>query len=252
MIKLNRPLCVFDLETTGINVIHDRIVEICIIKVNIDNSEITKVWRINPTIPIPSKTTEIHGITDSMVSNCPTFKDVAKEISLFIQHSDLAGFNSNKFDIPLLAEEFLRAGIEVDMHKVNAVDVQNIFHKKERRDLSAALQFYCNKELKNAHNAEADVRATLDILKAQVSRYSDLPNDINGLSEFSRRNKAADFAGFITFNEQNEEQFSFGKYKHQTVASVLKKDPGYYSWIQNADFPLFTKKILTSIRLKHK
>ncbi|MDG1710302.1 MAG: 3'-5' exonuclease [Schleiferiaceae bacterium] len=252
MISLTKPLCVFDLETTGINVVHDRIVEICIIKVNIDNTEITKVWRINPTIPIPEVTTAIHGITDEMVKDSPTFKEQAKEISTFIKNCDLAGFNSNKFDIPLLAEEFLRADVEIDMHKVYAVDVQNIFHQKEQRNLSAALRFYCDTELVNAHNAEADVRATLNVLKAQLNRYDDLPKNIGELAEYSKRYKAADFAGFITFNEKNEEQFSFGKYKNQTVASVLLKDPGYYSWIQNADFPLYTKKILTAIRLKSK
>ncbi len=252
MIKLNRPLCVFDLETTGINVVHDRIVEMCFIKVNLDGSEITKVWRVNPTIQIPPATTEIHGITDHMVKDSPTFKDVGFEVSDFIRNCDLAGFNSNKFDIPLLAEEFLRADIEVDMHKVSSVDVQNIFHKKEQRTLTAALKFYCNTELINAHNAESDVRATLDVLKAQIDRYQDLPNDIPGLSKYSTRNKAADFAGFITFNKENEEQFSFGKYRGQTVSSVLSKDPGYYSWVQNADFPLYTKKILTAIRLKQR
>ena len=252
MISLTKPLCVFDLETTGINVVHDRIVEICIIKVNIDNTEITKVWRINPTIPIPELTTAIHGITDEMVKESPTFKEQAKEISTFIKNCDLAGFNSNKFDIPLLAEEFLRADVEIDMHKVYAVDVQNIFHQKEQRNLSAALRFYCDTELVNAHNAEADVRATLNVLKAQLDRYDDLPKNIGELAEYSKRYKAADFAGFITFNKKNEEQFSFGKYKNQTVASVLLKDPGYYSWIQNADFPLYTKKILTAIRLKSK
>lgn len=252
MISLTRPLCVFDLETTGINVVHDRIVEICIIKVNIDASEITKVWRVNPTVPIPEVTTAIHGITDEMVKDCPTFKGLASEISSFIKNCDLAGFNSNKFDIPLLAEEFLRADIEIDMHKVYAVDVQNIFHQKEQRNLSAALKFYCDTELINAHNAEADVRATLNVLKAQLERYDDLPKNIRDLAEYSKRHKAADFAGFITFNEKNEEQFSFGKYKNQTVISVLLKDPGYYSWIQNADFPLYTKNILTAIRLKNR
>ena len=168
-----------------------------------------------------------------MVKDSPTFKDVGFEVSDFIRNCDLAGFNSNKFDIPLLAEEFLRADIEVDMHKVSSVDVQNIFHKKEQRTLTAALKFYCNTELINAHNAESDVRATLDVLKAQIDRYQDLPNDIPGLSKYSTRNKAADFAGFITFNKENEEQFSFGKYRGQTVSSVLSKDPGYYSWVQN-------------------
>jgi len=161
----------------------------------------------------------------------------------------VAGYNSNRFDIPLLAEEMLRAEVDLDLRKVHAVDVQNIFHKKEQRTLSAALKFYCEEELVNAHNAEADVRATLNVLRAQVQRYSDLPESVAGLAEFSNMHQAADFAGFITFNKEGIEQFSFGKYKGQTVASVLEKNPGYYSWIQNADFPLYTKKILTAIRL---
>ena len=246
---LHRPLCIFDLETTGIQVVHDRIVEMCVIKVEPNGTETTKVWRINPGMPIPPSSTAIHGITDAMVENSPSFRDLAPEIAAFMRDCDVAGYNSNRFDIPLLAEEMLRAEVDFDLRKVHAVDVQNIFHKKEQRTLSAAVKFYCQTELINAHNAEADVRATWDVLKAQVQRYPDLPESIQGLAEFSNMHQAADFAGFITFNKDGVEQFSFGKYKNQTVVSVLEKDPGYYSWIQNADFPLYTKKILTAIRL---
>lgn len=249
-IKLHRPLCVFDLETTGIQVVNDRIVEMCVIKVEPNGTETTKVWRVNPGIAIPPETTAIHGITDDMVANSPSFKELASEIVAFMKDCDLAGYNSNRFDIPLLAEELLRAEMDFDLSKVHAVDVQNIFHKKEQRTLTAALQFYCQEKLVNAHNAEADVRATLDVLRAQIVRYDDLPEDISALAAYSNMHNAADFAGFITFNKEGEEQFSFGKYKNQTVAGVLTKDPGYYSWIQNADFPLYTKKILTAIRLR--
>jgi DNA polymerase-3 subunit epsilon len=248
--EIQRPLCVFDLETTGVNVVQDRIVEMCVIKVEPNGTETTKVWRIHPGMPIPPSSTAIHGITDAMVANSPSFKELAHEIAGFMKDCDVAGYNSNRFDIPLLAEEFLRAEVDMDLRAVHAVDVQNIFHKKEQRTLTAALKFYCQEELVNAHNAEADVRATLNVLRAQVERYEDLPNSIKGLAEFSNMHQAADFAGFITFNKEGVEQFSFGKYKNQTVASVLEKDPGYYSWIQNADFPLYTKKILTAIRLR--
>lgn len=247
--KLQRPLCVFDLETTGVQVVSDRIVEMCVIKVEPNGTETTKVWRVNPGMPIPASASAIHGITDDMVADSPSFKELAPEIAAFMKECDVAGYNSNRFDIPLLAEEMLRAEVDFDLRKVHAVDVQNIFHKKEQRTLSAALKFYCEEELVNAHNAEADVRATLNVLRAQVQRYSDLPESVAGLAEFSNMHQAADFAGFITFNKEGVEQFSFGKYKGQTVASVLEKDPGYYSWIQNADFPLYTKKILTAIRL---
>jgi DNA polymerase-3 subunit epsilon len=251
-IQLQKPLCVFDLETTGLDISKDRIVQIAIIKINPSGNKEELNLLINPEIIISDENAAIHGISNEMVKDAPTFKEAAPQIMELIGDADLAGYNSNKFDIPVLAEEFLRADVEIDMHKVYAVDVQNIFHQKEQRNLSAALRFYCDTELVNAHNAEADVRATLNVLKAQLDRYDDLPKNIGELAEYSKRYKAADFAGFITFNEKNEEQFSFGKYKNQTVTSVLLKDPGYYSWIQNADFPLYTKKILTAIRLKSK
>jgi DNA polymerase-3 subunit epsilon len=192
----------------------------------------------------------VHGIYDHDVASEPTFKELATKVHELIADSDLAGYNSNKFDIPLLAEEFLRAGIDFDMGKRRAVDVQNIFHRMEQRTLSAAYKFYCDKSLDNAHSAEADVLATYEVLKAQIDRYEELQNDMNFLADFSNRQKVADFAGFIAYDDQGEEIFTFGKYRGKTVQSVLKENPGYYSWIQNADFPLYTKKVLTAIKLR--
>ncbi len=248
--RLARPLCVFDIESTGVNVVHDRIVELCVLRVLPDGTETVKTWRVNPGIPIPPPATAIHGISDADVADAPAFAGILSELVPMLQGSDLAGYNSNKFDIPMLAEELLRAGSDLDLSQCRSVDVQNIFHKKEPRTLSAAYRFYCQADLENAHTAEADVRATYEVLRAQLERYPDLPHEVPALSDFSTMHKAADFAGFITFDEQGHEQFSFGKYKGQRVSHVLLKDPGYYSWLQNADFPLFTKKILTAIRLR--
>ena len=249
-LQLTRPICFFDLETTGVNVTNDRIVEICVHKVHPDGKEATHTWRVNPTVPIPAGASAVHGIYDADVANKPTFADLAAEVNGLIQDSDLAGYNSNKFDIPLLAEEFLRAGIEFDMSKRRAVDVQNIFHRMEQRTLTAAYKFYCGKSLDDAHSAEADVLATYEVLKSQLDRYEELENDMRFLAEFSNRQKVADFAGFIAYDGQGQEIFTFGKYRGQTVESVLQENPGYYSWIQNADFPLYTKQVLTKIRLK--
>jgi DNA polymerase-3 subunit epsilon len=249
-LQLTRPICFFDLETTGVNVTNDRIVEICVHKVHPDGKEATHTWRVNPTIPIPAGASAVHGIYDADVANKPTFADLAAEVNGLIQDSDLAGYNSNKFDIPLLAEEFLRAGIEFDMSKRRAVDVQNIFHRMEQRTLKAAYKFYCGKSLEDAHSAEADVLATYEVLKSQLDRYEELENDMSFLAEFSNRQKVADFAGFIAYDGQGQEILTFGKYRGQTVESVLQENPGYYSWIQNADFPLYTKQVLTKIRLK--
>lgn len=249
-LQLTRPICFFDLETTGVNVTNDRIVEICVHKVYPEGKEATHTWRVNPTIPIPAGASAVHGIYDADVANKPTFADLAAEVNGLIQDSDLAGYNSNKFDIPLLAEEFLRAGIEFDMSKRRAVDVQNIFHRMEQRTLTAAYKFYCGKSLEDAHSAEADVLATYEVLKSQLDRYEELENDMSFLAEFSNRQKVADFAGFIAYDGQGQEIFTFGKYRGQTVESVLQENPGYYSWIQNADFPLYTKQVLTKIRLK--
>ncbi len=249
-IKLNKPLCFFDLETTGISITSDRIVEISILKIFPNANRESKTWLVNPTIPIPKEVADIHGITDEKIAHEPTFKELANEIHQMIKDSDLAGYNSNKFDIPLLAEEFLRVGIDFNMKNRVAIDVQNIFHKMEQRTLSAAYQFYCGKDLENAHSAKADTTATYEILKSQIERYDELENNVKHLSKFSKRFKHADLAGFIHYNEQEKEIFSFGKYKGQEVEKVLEKDSGYFGWIQNADFPLYTKKILTHIKLR--
>jgi DNA polymerase-3 subunit epsilon len=249
-LKLNKPICFFDLETTGIEVAKDRIVEISILKVFPNGNKESKTWLVNPTIPIPAQATEVHHITNEKVANEPTFKELAPQIYAMIKDSDLAGYNSDRFDIPLLAEELLRASIDFDMKNRVAVDVQTIFHKKEERTLSAAYKFYCNSSLENAHSAAADTNATYEILKAQLDRYEDLDNDMKKLSEFTSRKKSVDFAGFIAMNDKNEEIFTFGKYKNRLVSEILDQDQGYYSWIQNADFPLFTKKVLTGLKLK--
>lgn len=250
LLKLSRPLCFFDLETTGTQVVRDRIVEMAVVKVHPDGEVERKRWLINPEMPIPAEVSAIHGITDEMVANAPTFKQLSGEINQFLLGCDLAGYNSNKFDIPLLAEEFLRAGMDFDMTKRKAVDVQNIFHRMEQRTLSAAYRFYCNKELDGAHSALVDTDATYEVLMAQLDRYRELENDVSFLAEFSNRSNAADMAGFIVYNNQGEEVFTFGKYKGEKVESILERDPGYYSWIQQADFPLYTKKVLTAIKLR--
>lgn len=251
-LKLNKPLCIFDLETTGTNISKDRIVEICILKAFPDGTKKVKTWRVNPQIPIPVSTTLIHGISDEDVKNEPTFKEIAPKIIEIISGSDLGGFNSNRFDVPILAEELLRAEMNFDLSKFKLIDAQVIFHKKEPRNLSAAFQFYCKKKLEDAHSAQADTLATFEVLDAQVGKYEDLPRDISGLSEYSYHNKFADLAGFIGYNENNDEIFTFGKYKNQKVIDVFKKDLGYFKWIQNSDFPLYTKKILIAIKLKSK
>jgi DNA polymerase III subunit epsilon len=249
-LKLNKPICFFDLETTGIDIGKDRIVEISIFKVFPNGNKESKTWLVNPTIPIPLQTTAVHGITDEKVANEPTFAQLASQVHGMIKDCDLAGFNSDRFDIPLLAEELLRAGVDFDMKNSVSVDVQTIFHKKEERTLSAALKFYTGTSLENAHTAEADTMATYEILKAQLDRYPDLDNDMKSLSEFTTRKKIADFAGMIAFDKDNEEIFTFGKHKGAKVDKVLEAEPGYFSWIQNADFPLYTKKVLTAIKLR--
>jgi len=251
-LKLYKPLCVFDLETTGTNVGKDRIVEICILKVNPDASRESKTWKVNPEMPIPKESSAIHGIYDADVAEAPTFKDIAPKIMEMISGTDLGGFNSNRFDVPLLAEELLRAGLDFDLSKFKLVDAQTIYHKMEPRNLSAAYNFYCQKTLENAHSAEADVLATFEVLDAQVGHYEDLPNEVAGLSDFSFHNRFADLAGMIHFNEKEQEIFAFGKYKGQVVKEVFQKDLGYYGWLQNADFPLYTKKIFTKVQLKSK
>jgi len=249
-LKLHKPICFFDLETTGIDVAKDRIVEISIFKVYPNGNKESKTWLVNPTIPIPPQSTAVHGITNEKVANEPTFKQLAGQIHNMIKDSDLAGYNSDRFDIPLLAEELLRAEVDFDMKNRVSVDVQTIFHKKEERTLSAAYKFYCNGNLENAHSAEADTMATYEILKAQLDRYEDLENDMKTLSEFTTRKRFVDFAGFIALNNEGQEIFTFGKHKGALVEDVLDKEPGYFSWIQNAEFPLYTKKVLTGIKLR--
>ncbi len=249
-LKLHRPICFFDLETTGIDVAKDKIVEIAILKVFPNGNKESKTWLVNPGIPIPESSSKIHGITDEKVANEPLFKELASQIYQMIKDSDLAGFNSDRFDIPLLAEELLRAGIDFDLGNRVSVDIQTIFHKKEERTLSAAYKFYCNQVLENAHSAMADTTATYEILKAQLDRYDDLENDIKFLADYTTRKKSVDFAGFIALNEDGKEIFTFGKHKGGIVEEILEREPGYYGWIQNADFPLFTKKVLTSIKLR--
>jgi DNA polymerase-3 subunit epsilon len=248
-LKLTRPICFFDLETTGTNVAHDRIVEISILKVYPNGNKESKTWLVNPEMQIPDVVVAIHGISNEKVTNEPTFKMLSKEIYNMIKDSDLGGFNSNRFDIPLLAEEMLRANIDFDMKNMVSVDVQTIFHKMEKRTLEAAYKFYCNKELTDAHSAEADTVATYEVLLSQLDRYPELENSVKKLAEFSTHKKTVDFAGFIVLDEDQEEIFSFGKHKGLKVLEVLDKEPGYFGWILNADFPLYTKKVLTQIKL---
>lgn len=250
LLSLKKPICFFDLETTGINISKDRIVEISILKVHSNDREERYTKRINPTIPIPPETTAVHDISDADVANAPTFKDVAKEIHNLIKDSDLGGFNSNRFDIPLLAEEMLRAQVDFDMKNRQSIDVQNIFHKMEQRTLSAAYKFYCDKNLDDAHSVEADTQATYEVLKAQLDKYDTLENNTKFLAEFSARKKFADFTEFIIFNKEGDECFSFGKHKSKRVVDVLDQEPGYFGWLLNTDFPLYTKKVLTGIRLR--
>jgi len=262
-LNLQKPIVFFDLETTGLTVGLDRIVEICLLKVNPDNSTEKKTYRVNPEIPIPAKITALIGINDEDVKDCPLFKQVAPQVLSFIGPADLAGYNSNKFDVPMLVEELLRAELEFDLKNRRLVDVQNIFHVMEPRNLTAAYKFYCNKNLENAHTAEADTQATYEIFLSQLSRYENaeledekgykykpIVNDIAKLSEVTtNKNKNVDLAGRIVWNEKGQEVFNFGKHKDKPVTEVFEKEPGYYSWMMNGEFPLYTKKIITQIRL---
>jgi len=250
-LNLKRSIAFFDLETTGINIASDRIVELSVLKINPDGKEEWFDARINPGIPISPEAMAIHHIKDEDVKDCPGFKDIAKNLAGFLEGCDLAGYNAIKFDIPVLAEEFLRAEVDFDLRKRKYVDVQVIFHKKEQRTLSAAYKFYCNKNLHDAHSAQADTLATYEILKAQLDRYKNLKNDIEKLSEFSSHHKIVDLAGRIILNKEGIEIFNFGKHKGRPVEAVLKEEPSYYSWMMNGDFPLYTKKVLTEIRLRN-
>jgi DNA polymerase III subunit epsilon len=249
-LNLHRPICFFDLETTGTDICKDRIVEISIYKIHPNGNKESRTWLVNPEMPIPAECTAVHGITDEKVASEPTFREISHTVYNMIKDADLAGFNSDRFDIPLLAEEMLRVGLDFDMKSRVSVDIQTIFHKKEERTLSAAYRFYCGQSLENAHSAEADTMATYEILKSQLDRYPDLQNDMRSLSEFTTRKKSVDFAGFIVLDKEGEECFSFGKHKGVRVSKVLEAEPGYFGWIQNADFPLYTKKVLTAIKLR--
>lgn len=251
-LKLKRPIVFFDLETTGVDTSHDRIVEISLVKVMPDGEEIVKTRRINPGIPIPAEATAIHHITDEDVKDCPHFAQIAKSLAQFLEGCDFGGFNSNRFDLPVLVEEFLRAGVDVDFKRRKFIDVQNIFHKMEQRTLVAAYKFYCDKNLEEAHSAEADTLATYEVLKAQLDRYPDLQNDVAALADFSSQGETADYAGRILYNEKGEEVFGFGKYKGRSVEEVFRIEPSYYAWMMNGDFPLYTKKVITEIRCRQK
>jgi DNA polymerase-3 subunit epsilon len=262
-LNLNRPIAFFDLETTGVNVASDRIVEISILKISPDGSKDIKTKRINPTIPIPIQSSLIHGIYDKDIANEPTFKSIAKSLSDFLADCDLAGYNSNKFDVPILVEEFMRAEVDFDISGRRLVDVQNIFHQMEQRTLKAAYKFYCGKQIENAHSAQADIEATYEVFLAQLEKYDGVPfedrngkistpvkNDIKALHEFTNINKNADLAGRIVYNDKNVEVFNFGKHTGKPVEQVLRDEPSYYSWMMNGDFPLYTKKVLTDIKLR--
>lgn len=248
-LKLTRPIVFFDLETTGVNVSHDRIVEISLIKVFIDNTQVERTYRVNPQMPIPPEASMVHGITDEDVAHERTFKQLAPELKKLMEGCDIAGFNSNRFDIPLLAEEFDRAGVDFDFTRARFVDVQTIFHKREQRTLVAAYRFYCGKELDGAHSANADTRATLEVLKAQLDKYPDLPNDIEELAQYSSATRNVDLMGRIVKNDEDIPVFNFGQHKGKPVAEVITRFPGYYDWMMNGDFPGDTKRVLTRIKL---
>lgn len=259
-LNLKRPLAFFDIEATGVNLGVDRIVELSVIKLHPDGSEEVKTWRVNPGMPIPLESSLIHGIYDTDIAESPLFAAIGAEIAQFIDVSDLAGYNSNKFDVPMLMEEFMRAGIEFDLDQRHFVDVQNIFHQMEQRTLKAAYQFYCSKDIINAHSAEADTRATMEVLLAQIARYEatewedkqgnkhiPIVNDIEALHKFTNLHNTVDFAGRMVYNENGEELFNFGKHKGKKVEDVFSIEPSYYSWMMHGDFPLYTKRKLEAI-----
>lgn len=250
-LNLSRPIVFFDIEATGLNIATDRIVELSYIKVYPDGHEESQTLRFNPGIPISAEASAVNGIKDEDVAGCPSFKEKAADLALIFSECDIAGFNSNYFDIPLLVEEFIRAGINFDIGKCRFVDVQNIYHKMEKRTLAAAYKFYCDKDLENAHTAQADTRATYEVLQSQLDLYGkELKNDIAFLADFSRRNRNVDLAGRIVLNEQGVETINFGKYKGQAVADVIRREPGYFSWIMQGDFPQNTKQEFMRLKLK--
>ncbi|MBO7467631.1 MAG: 3'-5' exonuclease [Bacteroidaceae bacterium] len=249
-LNITKPVVFFDLETTGTSVTNDRIVEISYLKVFPDGREISKTSRVNPGMPIPPQATSVHHISDEDVKDCPTFAQIAREIANVFEGSDIAGFNSNRFDIPMLAEEFLRAGVDFDFSKHRFIDVQVIFHKMEQRTLTAAYKFYCGKDLDDAHSAAGDTRATYEVLKAQLDRYDNLQNDVKWLSDYTSFTRNVDFSGHFIYDDNGKEIINFGKYKGRSLAEVIKRDPSYYDWIMKSDFPLNTKQVLTKIRLR--
>jgi DNA polymerase III subunit epsilon len=261
-LNLRTPLCFFDLETTGINITQDRIIEIAVIKMMPGGEVIRKSNVLNPTIPIPAESSAIHGLRDEDVRDKPTFKEVAKEYARFFEGADLAGFNILKFDIPVLVEEFLRADVDFDYSRKKIVDAQKIFHLMEKRTLAAAYRFYLNKEILNSHTAEADTEATMEVLLAQVEKYEnqdvtdglnrkigEIKNDIETLSKITSSD-LVDLGGRMVFNDKGQEVFNFGKHKNKAVTDVLKQEPSYYEWMMNGDFPLDTKRKLTEIKLR--
>ena len=263
-LNLKRPLAIFDLETTGLNITNDRIIEISILRVEPNGTEVMKTWRLNPQIPIPEESVQFHGITDADVATSPIFKAVAKDILAFIKNCDLAGYNALKFDIPMLTEAFLRDGIDFDLKNRNLVDVQNIFMKMEPRTLKGAYRFFCGRELEDAHNAEADTNATYEVLKAMIDRYKDadyedntgtkskpVVNDMEALHEFSSHHRNADLAGQIIFDDEDIEVFNFGKHRGKRVEDVFRAEPSYYDWMMKGDFPLYTKKLITAIQFRN-
>ncbi len=251
-LNLKNPLAVFDLETTGTNTSTDRIIEIAIVKLYPDGKREEKTWLVNPGIPIPKEISNIVGLTDEDVAGQPSFEELAPAIFLFLKDCDLAGFNSNKFDVPILIEEFHRAGIDFDVTDRNLIDVQNIFHKKEPRTLAAAYKFYCGKDLDGAHRAKADALATLEVLEAQLKKYNDLPHDPVKLAEFTRMHNAVDLHGRFVYNKKKEIVFNFGKHKGKKVEDILETERGYYGWMMQGDFSQNTKKVLTLIHEKVK
>lgn len=249
-LNLKKPIIFFDLETTGLNLTHDRVVEISLIKVMPSGEEIRRTRRFNPEMPIPLESTAVHHITDEDVKDEPTFRQLAKSLAQIFIGSDIAGFNSNRFDIPMLDQEFQRANVDIDLSKARFVDVQTIFHKKEPRNLVAAYKFYCGKDLEGAHSANCDTEATYEVLMAQLDRYDDLPNDIEKLSDFSSQNRNVDYMGRLIYDDNKREVVNFGKYKGRLAEEVLRNDPSYYDWIMKGDFTKNTKDAFTKIKLR--
>ena len=251
-LKLNRPIVFFDVETTGLNIGSDRIVEIAMLKIWPDGHQEQLVFLLNPTIPISEQASGIHGITDADVVGKPAFKEIAGQVQAFLKGSDLGGYNSDKFDIPILAEEFARAGFDIDLKKMNFVDAQVVFFKMEPRTLAAAYRFYCDKDLEHAHSALADVTATWEVLEAQLSRYNELEPTVEGLAALGQASRFADFAGRIRYNDDGEEVFNFGKHKEKRVLDVFQREPQYYHWMMDGDFPEYTKRVITRVYLRTK